>query len=247
MARNRIVVAALLMSAATVAQAQTNTFIAGSPVVSPGLTGFATLGSEMSGMLVEWQFAGGGGGASASWGDLGGGFHGVTGANGFRVRMASGGDSFSSNWEVQNSSTQRLDWLRFRGAAGRTLFDCGWNTAANPDRCDNTGRGDSEGTAGSADGWSLESTGGTFTGNVFGQYSNIVSIFPNGPVGDLFERLQITFGGAMGAGQTYTFRADTDSSPLNLPPPVVFPEPSTYVLMATGLAMIVAARRRRTA
>ncbi len=128
-----------LVAAAPLA-AQTNTFVAGTQFQTPGLTGFSTFGSDMTGMLVEWTFSTGGGG-SAAWASLGGGFHGVSGANGFSVRMASGGNSFSSNWEVQNSSNQRLLTLRLRGASGRTLFDCGWQTSTNPDTCANTGNG----------------------------------------------------------------------------------------------------------
>jgi hypothetical protein len=247
--RIRTVMAALVLGFAATSHAQTNTFVGGTQYVTPGLTGFATTGQDMTGMIVEWQFASVVGIGSATWGSLGGGFHGVTGANGFRVQMGSTGDSFSSNWELQNSSTQRLAWIRFRGAAGRTVFDCGWNGTANPNRCNNIGTGNDDGSAGSADGYSLETVaGGSFAGSVFGEYSNAVSIIPNAPVGDLFEQLTITFGGIMGANQSYFFRADTDSSPSNLPPPtVVLPEPSTYALLASGLAIIIAVRRRRNA
>ncbi len=87
----------------------------------------------------------------------------------------------------------------------------------------------------------------SFTGSVFGEYANLVSVIPNAPVGDLFEQLTLTFGGGgMGAGQSYTFRADTDSSPSDRPPPTVVPEPSTYALVATGLAALAFARRRRS-
>jgi hypothetical protein len=239
--------AALLAVTTSVAAAQTNSFVAGSQYTSSGLTGSSTLGSEMTGMQVEWTFATGGGG-SAAWGSLGGGFHGVSGANGFSLRVGSDDDTFLSSWTLQNSSVARLATLRLRGAAGRTVFDCGWNPSVSPNRCNNTGSGGAAnpGTIGSADGWSLQTTGGSFAGAVLGEYANLVSVTPNAPVGDLFEQLTLTFVGSMGAGDSYTFRADSDSSPANQPPPsVVVPEPSTYALLATGLAALAMLRRRR--
>jgi hypothetical protein len=94
----------------------------------------------------------------------------------------------------------------------------------------------------------MQTTDGSFAGAVLGEYANLVSVTPNAPVGDLFEQLTLTFVGGMGAGDTYFFRADTDSSPTNQPPPTqVVPEPSTYALLATGLAALAMRRRRRTA
>jgi len=241
--RNRLgSVVAALMAASSIAGAQTNSFTVGTAFTTPGLTGFATTSEEMAGMIVSWRFAGNATVFSQAWNDLGAGFHGVIGSNGFGMRMASADNTFTSNWQLTNSSQQRLDYVQMNGARGRTLFDCGWTGTA----CANTGNGTGAfGTAGSADGWSHQRTGGTFTGLVLGTYSNRVGLGADADVGDLFESLLITFDGAMGAGLTYTFRADTDSSPSgrDIPTPTV-PEPSTYLLMGTGLIGLFSLRRK---
>jgi len=234
-------VVAALMAAGSIAGAQTNTFTVGTAYTTPGITGFATTSSEMAGMIVSWRFANDATVFSSAWGNLGAGFFGVTGLNGFGLRMASGDDTFTSSWQLTNSSQQRLDFIQMRGAPGRTLFDCGWTGTA----CENTGGGGSQGTAGSSTGWSHQQTGGTFAGTVLGTYSNRVGLGAAPDVGDLFESLLITFQGSMGAGATYTFRADTDSSPSgqDTPTPTV-PEPSTYLLMGTGLIGLFSLRRK---
>jgi len=232
------------MAAGSMAGAQTNTFSTGTTFTTPAITGFATTGAEMAGMLVSWRFAGSATVFSSAWGNLGGGFFGVSGLNGFGLRMGGASDTFTSNWELTNSSTQRLQFIQMRGAPGRTLFDCGWTGTS----CVNTGGGGSEGTAASSTGWSHQQTGGTFAGTVLGAYTNSVGVGANPDVGDLFESLLITFQGDMGASATYNFRADTDSSPSgrDVPTPTI-PEPSTYLLMGTGLLGLMSIRRKRKA
>jgi len=237
-------VAAVLLAAGSVAGAQTNTFSSGTSYTSPSITGFATTSSQMAGMLVSWRFTGSATVFSSAWGNLAGDFFGVSGSNGFRLRMGTGTSTFVTDWELRNSSTQSLDFIQMRGAPGRTLFDCGWTGTACVQNGQTTGGG-LEGTISSADGWSHQRTGGTFTGTVLGAYSNSVGIGTNPDVGDLFESLLITFQGGMGAGKTYEFRADTDSSlpTADIPTPTV-PEPSTYLLMGTGLVGLFSLRRK---
>jgi hypothetical protein len=230
------------MAAGSIAGAQTNTFTVGTAYTTPALTGFSTTSAQMAGMVVSWRFAGNATVFSSAWGNIGGGFFGVSGLNGFGLRMEATDNTFTSSWELTNSSQQRLDFVQMSGAQGRTLFDCGWTGTA----CANNGNGTGAfGTAGSADGWSHQRTGGTFTGTVLGTYSNRVGLGAAPDVGDLFESLLITFEGSMGAGLTYTFRADTDSSPSGQDTPMpTIPEPSTYLLMGTGLIGLFSLRRK---
>jgi len=200
----------------------------------------------MTGMMVSWTFATGGS-SSASWTDLTGGFHGVAIGTGY-LRVSSTATTFTANWQLLNGAGQGISSIRLNGAPGRTLFDCGLNTDVTPTGCDNTGNGNGAfGTAGSADGWSLRTVGGgSYTGAVSAQYANLVGLGAAAPVGDLFEQVTINFDGSVGAGQSYTFRADTDNSSFDAPPPnVVVPEPSTYALLSMGLAAIIIARRKR--
>lgn len=198
----------------------------------------------MTGMLVTWNFAGGGGSFSSAWGDIGGGRFGVTGANSFSLSLGATENTFGGLWTLQNSTTQRLSSIRLNGAPGRTLFDCDWTGTV----CNNSGLGAGFfGTSGSADGYSLLNAGGSYAGGVTGQYSNRVGVGGNPPVGDLFEQLTIGFDDIIGANGTYMFYADTDNSSFDQPPPtVVTPEPSTWALIFVGLAAVGVAKRRRT-
>ena len=237
-------VLAVLSAAAAPVAAQTNSFAPGAQVNSPMLTGFQTRGDEMVGMQVTIDVAGGGL-LSTAWAILGGGLCGGSFGNGFRVTLGCASDSFTGTWSVVGATTERINSVRFNGAPGRTLFDCGWTgQACSP--IGQNGGGTLAGTPGSSDGWTLESLGGTFGGTVNGFYTNRVSVGGNAPVGDLYEQLTIQFVGVLGAGNTYNFRADTDNSSFDAPPPTILPEPSTYALMFSGLIGIgVMARRRR--
>ncbi len=223
---------ATLVLAAPALHAQSITFDNGTPYEAVALTGFTTSGAQMTGMVVTATFADGST-SQGSWQDLGGGLHGVRINGLFSISFASGGDTFSGNWTATNLGNQGLRSLRLSGSEGRTIFDA---VAGET------------GTPGSANGNPLETVGGSYDGDVTGRYSNIFNLTGDAAVGDLWEELLISFttGTGLEAQGTYVFRADTDNSPFDQPPPgPVVPEPSTYVLMATGLAGLAALGRRR--
>jgi hypothetical protein len=224
--------------------AQTNSFSPGDTYSSAGLTGFSTTGADMGGMLVTWTFAGGGT-SFASWGDLGGGVWGVS-SGGFSVTLGEATNTYGGVWSIFNGSDNRVSSVRFNGAPGRTLFDCDWNAVAL--ECENSGSSAADfGTTGSAEGWSLESSGGTYTGGVSGFYTNAYAITGDPAVGDLFEQLTIRFDDILGVGVGYDFIADTDNSPSNVPPPQRVPEPGSIALLLSGLSGLAVMSRRRRA
>ena len=236
-----LALAVVLSVTADRAWAQTNTFSNGTVFNAPVLTTFDTRGIDMSGMRVEWTFADGLGTGSANWGDLGVAngfsFAGVR-SGGFEIAVDRNLNTANFTWTLTNFTGNRLQSVRFNGAPGRTLFDCGVG-------CPNPG------TPGSSGGQSLQTINfGGYTGGVIGEYTNIVGIGGLAPVGDLFEQLTITFTDLVANNGYYNFRLDTDNSDFGVAPPApvsptTVPEPSTWAMMLAGLAAVGLRARRK--
>jgi hypothetical protein len=193
-----------------------------------GITGFSTFGDQMGGMQISVTFDGGDS-ASCTWINGVGGAGGCTGTgvassnNTFSLNLT--GDTFNSNWNF--TATGRLATsLTINAILGNTVFDIITTDPTNS-------------TPGSAEGVPVNgTTPGSPTGS--GIYSNLIAVGINPTVGDLYGALAITFSAPVDSA---TFLADTDT--VGLPGNGGdIPEPSTYVLIGAGAALIAWKRRR---
>lgn len=193
------------------------------PDVIPGLTGFSTLGSMMSGMSVTATFASGA--QTLSWQTTGATSGGVFGT-GWSLTLD--GDTFGAAWtmSITNDSLKLLS-LVLDGAPGLTVFD-----TSNP----------APGTPDSANGADFSFLGGCDSCDAMVDYTNVVAVSPNAAVGDLFHKVSINFGQTGPNFGTFTFRQDTDNDSRFK----TVPEPTGLALVGLGLAGLgLSARRRR--
>ena len=253
------VVASLVVG--TTAHAQAVQYQNGSTFTTTGIAGFATTGSMMTGLRVTANFSGGST-FTGTWGDLGAtlpGAYGLVDANWGSVLLGASANTNDFFWLLQltNASPGSLTSLTFNGGAAGVVFDCRFTAAG----CNNVSGTVIEGTPGSSNAipFTLSSGNAFPEGSVTGTYSNRVGLTGQLPVGDLFEQFSMQFndanGGGLSGSANFLFAVDTDNIvansvlvPIDPGPSTTVPEPSTYALMAAGLAgMLVMARRRRAA
>ncbi len=243
--------------AAPALRAQSVVTETGTPYTTANLSSASTTGSAMAGMQVTATFTDGES-VSGVWGDLGDDLFGVS-TQRFRLSLGAEtntGAPFDFLWSLDNLWSGGLTRLVLSGAPGRTVFDM---------------NGDDVLTENSALGIALRLQGedpfspSRYDATATVTYRNAVALVGASPLGDVFEQVELLFGGAspLAAGTGVAFDLDTDTigEGASLDPqggsggsggsgggPVsTVPEPTTVALLGGGLALLggVRVRRRR--
>lgn len=218
--------AALALSfvmAAPVQSATINYFEAGLPAAIPGLTGFATTGSMMDGLVVQACFTVLGC-ETRNWADTGANSGGVSGT-GWGLSVT--GDTFGADWEFAiGANVGQLISVLLDARTALTLFDRTFTGA---------------GTSGSANGLDFTTAlnGGT---TIDVTYLNPTGVGDDAPVGDIFQQVSIVFRNESGPRTNWSFDQDTDNDSRFV---IQVPEPATLLLLGLGTLALVRLQRRR--
>jgi hypothetical protein len=212
------------------APAQLVTENPGTQYTTAALTTANTFGWTMLGMTVTgYDIAGNP--VGAVWSDLFGNGNAYGAQNTlFTVFLRSLESTSTAIWRLR-AGNAALSRIVFSGAPGNTVFDRTFGFV--------------NGTPGSNGGIDF----GLMLGdnhNTTATYRNSVGVGGASPVGDIFETLDIVFATPLAAGSFVDYMADTDNAALNSPivPVTATPEPGGILLLATGLGVIGAMRRR---
>ena len=223
--------AAIAIGSMGAAQAATIVKVAVPTFDIPGLTGFSTDGSEMTGLSIRAVFSDGTN-ETRAWATTGVGSGGVSG-NGWGLSVS--GDTFTANiWNFvmdPAASLGQLTMLVIDAAPSLTILD-----TTSP----------SSGSPGSASGldFSMADAADAFA---VATYTNMVTIGGAAAVTDLFQTLTVTFtadanGGLTGPRSSFRFSQDTDNDSRF----GSVPEPGTLALVGLAIAGLGFGARRRS-